>query len=57
MEKAVWAMTRAPMPKGIPTREKKAMNTIPKMISGIMMGRVEIYSTAPCKGSFTRLMP
>ena len=57
MQKAVWAMTRVPMPKGMPMREKNAMNTMPRMISGIIMGRVETYSTAPFKGNLTLLMP
>ena len=33
------------MPKGSPSREKNAMNTMPRMISGVMMGSMEIYST------------
>ena len=57
MQNAVWAITNVVMPKGSPMREKNAINTMPKMISGIIMGRVEIYSTVPFKGNFTLLMP
>ena len=32
------------MPKGRPMSEKNVMNTMPRMISGIMMGSVERYS-------------
>ena len=45
------------MPKGRPNREKNAMNTIPRMISGIIIGRVETYSTADLVLKFTFVMP
>ena len=35
------------MPKGSPKREKNAINTIPRMISGIIKGRIEMYSITP----------
>ena len=50
-------MTNVPMPKGMPMREKNTMDTMPIIISGIIMGRVETYSTMPFKGKFTLLMP
>lgn len=36
---AEWARTRVSIPKGRFSREKNAMNTIPRMISGTMIGR------------------
>ncbi len=38
-------------------REKKAINTMPKIISGTIMGKAERYSTAPWPRSRTFVMP
>ncbi len=50
-------MTKVVMPKGSPSREKKAINTIPRMISGIIIGRVERYSMAPLVRLRSRCIP
>ena len=36
------------MPNGRPISEKNTIKTMPRMISGIMIGSVEMYSTIPC---------
>ena len=47
MKKKKWpfvyvaVITRVTMPKGSPIRENTDKNTIPRMISGIMMGSVD----------------
>ena len=33
------------IPNGRPSREKNARNTMPRIISGVIMGSIEIYST------------
>ena len=50
-------MTRVVIPKGSPSREKKAIKTIPRMISGIIMGRVERYSMGPAVRLRMRCIP
>lgn len=40
-------MVRVTIPKGSLSSVKNAKNTMPKMISGIMIGRVEMYSMMP----------
>ena len=44
MQKVVWERIRVPMPKGMPSIPKNAMNTMPRMISGVMRGRLVRYS-------------
>ena len=41
------------MPNGRPISEKKTMNTMPRMISGIISGSVEMYSMMPLPLSWT----
>jgi hypothetical protein len=57
MEKAVWAMTSVSIPKGRSIREKTDKNTIPRMISGIMMGSMEAVAIASPSRVFFRCIP
>ena len=40
-QNVVWAITNVTIPNGRPIRENTDKNTIPRMISGIMIGRVD----------------
>jgi hypothetical protein len=44
MQKELWARTRVNIPRGRAKREKKARSTMPRMISGIIMGSMVRYS-------------
>ena len=47
IQKAVCPIISVVIPKGSPKSEKNAKNTIPKMISGVIIGSVAIYSMIP----------
>ena len=53
----MWAITSVSMPKGSPISENTDRKIIPSMISGIMMGSMEIMATASLSRLFLLYIP